>query len=102
MGANRIIGADTEALTANGVKLKTFADDLKTNLTSLKNNIDEAGAEGIFGTSANKLLEVYNALNTDLENYAKTIDLLSVNVKGSSNNKVNLDAAEASRLIYEG
>ena len=97
-----MIGADTEELNANADKLTSFAEELTTTLDSLKADIDEVGAEGIFGDSAQKLIDVYLELNEDLHKFSKTLETLGMNVKTSSNNKIEIDTQGASNLSYEG
>ena len=102
MGANGMIGGDSGQITESGSKLVTFAGDLRDTLGKLRTDIDEVSAEGIFGDSAQTLIDVYNQLDTDLHKYADTLETLGGNVKQSATNIEEIDTTSSTGLTYEG
>ncbi|MCR4567431.1 MAG: WXG100 family type VII secretion target [Pseudobutyrivibrio sp.] len=102
MGANGMIGGDSGQIAESGSKLVTFAGDLRDTLGKLRTDVDDVSAEGIFGDSAQTLIDVYNQLDADLHKYADTLENLGGNVKTSATNLEDIDSAHSSGLTYEG
>ena len=98
MGA---IKGTVEEIAKSGQQLVDFSDDLSQELKSIKNTVDEI-SQMTFGTASDKLLEVYYALNQDLEKYVTELNTLGTNVQTSASNLETIDTEASSSLSYEG
>ena len=95
------IVAEASVLKNNGTKLINFSSDLDKYLSNIRGDVDSI-SKVTYGKAPDKLVKVYEQLDTELKKFVTVLNTLGSNVQISAKNMETVDDTASDNLNFEG